>query len=87
MSEMTPQLPGPATITDREHEAWHWVAGGKTNGEIALILGCCEATVKKHLQRLYPKIGVDTRTAAAIAYLQASSGPGKAPDPPLTSDL
>jgi DNA-binding CsgD family transcriptional regulator len=59
----------------------HWVAEGKGNSEIGRILGCSEATVKKHLQHLFPKLGVESRTAAAIAYMQASSRPERTADP------
>ena len=41
-----------------------WVARGKSNAEIAAILGIKPATVGKHLERIYPKLGVENRTAA-----------------------
>ena len=43
----------------------HWVSHGKSNWEVALILGCVEQTVKKHLQRINQKLGVENRVAAA----------------------
>jgi DNA-binding CsgD family transcriptional regulator len=52
-------------LTPREHEVMHWVANGKSNWETARILGCSEQTVKKHLQRIYRKLGVENRMAAA----------------------
>ncbi len=84
MSAPTPQFPSLATLTAREHEVMHWVAEGKSNGDIGRILGCTECTVKKHLQHIFTKLGVETRTAAAIMYLQAiveaarstAAGPG-----------
>ena len=39
--------------------------GGKSNSEIAAILGLKTATVGKHLERIYPKLGVENRTAEA----------------------
>ena len=57
-----------AGLTARETEVLQWVAQGKTNGEIAIILGTKPATIKKHLERIYSKLGVETRTAA-VAYL------------------
>jgi DNA-binding CsgD family transcriptional regulator len=69
---LSPLLP---TLTIREHEVLRWVAEGKANGDIGRILGCSEGTVKKHLQHIFPKLGVETRTPAAIAYLQAGTGP------------
>ena len=49
----------------REAEVLYWVAKGKTNRDIGDILGSSPATVKKHLERVYVKLGVETRTAAA----------------------
>ncbi|MNW01737.1 Bacterial regulatory protein, luxR family [compost metagenome] len=43
----------------------YWLAQGKINRDIADIVGCSPATVKKHLERIYAKLGVETRTAAA----------------------
>ena len=76
MSATSPQLPQFATLTLREHEVLHWVAEGKANGDIGRIVGCSEGTVKKHLQHIFPKLGVETRTAAAIAYVRGSSDAG-----------
>ena len=53
-------------LTEREAEVLYWVAQGKTSPEIAIILGAALKTVKKHLQRVYEKLGVETRTAAAM---------------------
>ncbi|MBI3030563.1 MAG: LuxR family transcriptional regulator [Candidatus Rokubacteria bacterium] len=58
-------------LTQREGEVLVWVAEGKTNEEVATILGLSPLTVKKHLERIYQKLGVETRTAAARA-LQAT---------------
>ena len=52
-------------LTMREAEVLYWVAKGKTNRDIGDILGSSPATVKKHLERVYVKLGVETRTAAA----------------------
>jgi len=52
-------------LTLREAEVLYWVANGKTNRDIGDILGSSPATVKKHLERVYVKLGVETRTAAA----------------------
>ena len=52
-------------LTLREAEVLYWVAKGKTNRDIGDILGASPATVKKHLERVYVKLGVETRTAAA----------------------
>ncbi|MCP4596358.1 response regulator transcription factor [Neptuniibacter sp.] len=57
-------------ITDRESEVLHWIANGKTNREIAEILGMSPRTVNKHLEQLFPKLGVENRTAAAGVALR-----------------
>jgi DNA-binding CsgD family transcriptional regulator len=46
-----------------------WVARGKTNREIAETLWITPATVRKHLENIYAKLGVRTRTAAATRLL------------------
>jgi DNA-binding CsgD family transcriptional regulator len=53
-----------------------WVAQGKTNGEIACILGISESTVKKHLLDIFAQLGVETRSAATRRALEILSAPG-----------
>ena len=52
-------------LTLREAEVLYWVVKGKTNRDIGDILGSSPATVKKHLEHVFVKLGVETRTAAA----------------------
>ena len=52
-------------LTAREAEVLYWVVKGKINRDIGDILGASPATVKKHLERILAKMGVETRTAAA----------------------
>lgn len=52
-------------LTAREAEVLYWVVKGKTNKDIGDILGSSPMTVKKHLERVFVKMGVETRTAAA----------------------
>ena len=59
-------------LTSREAEVLHWIAQGKTNGEIATILGTQTGTVKKHVEHIFEKLGVETRTAAATVALASS---------------
>jgi DNA-binding CsgD family transcriptional regulator len=54
-----------ARLTPREQQVLEWVAEGKTNAEIAQILVAAPGTVRKHLEHVYAKLGVHTRTAAA----------------------
>lgn len=52
-------------LTTRESEVLFWIANGKTNKEISEILGMGVRTVNKHLEQIFPKLGVENRTAAA----------------------
>jgi len=71
--EKTRELPADAPfdraaapLTPREREVLDWVAAGKTNRDVAAILGASPRTVEKHLERIYEKLGVETRTAAVM---------------------
>jgi DNA-binding NarL/FixJ family response regulator len=57
-------------LTPRAAEALLWLAQGKTNSDIATILGITESTVKKHVQEMFEKLGVETRGAAAVRALE-----------------
>lgn len=54
-----------AALTPRETEVLSWVAKGKTNRDVADILGMSARTVSKHLEHVFEKLGVETRAAAA----------------------
>lgn len=60
-------------LTEREAEVLLWVAQGKTNGDIAGILGAAENTVKKHLQNIFEKLGIESRNAATVQALELLS--------------
>lgn len=57
-------------LTAREAEVLYWVIQGKTNRDIAEILSLSPRTVHKHLEHVFEKLGVETRTAAAALALQ-----------------
>lgn len=57
-----------AALTGREVDVLEWVAKGKTNRDIGDILGMSPRTVNKHLEHIYQKLGVETRTAAVAQY-------------------
>ena len=61
-------------LTAREAEVLHWVARGKTNRDIGDILGLSPRTVTKHMEHILPKLGVETRTAAAALVLARVRG-------------
>jgi DNA-binding NarL/FixJ family response regulator len=63
-------------LTPREAEVLCWVAQGKTNPDIAIILGMSEGTVKKHLEHIFQKMGVESRNAATLKALEILSTTG-----------
>lgn len=76
--EFKPDFSTPAPLlklglTPRVAEVLLWVAQGKTNGDIATILGISESTVKKHLLEIFGKLGVETRSAATLRALETLS--------------
>jgi DNA-binding CsgD family transcriptional regulator len=56
-------------LTDREAEVLGLVAEGRTNGEIATALSISPGTVKKHLDHIYDKLDVRSRTEAVVKSL------------------
>jgi DNA-binding CsgD family transcriptional regulator len=60
---------GEVELTVRESEVMGWVAHGKTNAQIAELLWLAPSTVRKHLENVYGKLGVSTRTAAVARFL------------------
>lgn len=66
----TPLLDIPVPgLTPRESEVMHWLACAKTDAEIAALLSISPRTVQKHLEHIYVKLGVETRTAAVMRAL------------------
>ena len=61
----------PDGMTSREAQVLRELSRGKSNKEIARDLGVSPKTVDNHLQNLYPKIGAESRTAAALYAMQA----------------
>ncbi|WP_088889767.1 helix-turn-helix domain-containing protein [Leptolyngbya ohadii] len=57
-------------LTKREAEVLFWIAKDKSNAGIAKVLDCCEGTVRKHLENLYKKLGVQTRIGAVMVALE-----------------
>lgn len=58
-------------LSGRESEVLRWVALGKSDRQIGAILRISPRTVQKHLQKLYVKLGVENRTAAAMRLRRA----------------
>ena len=63
-AEATPTPMAQFSLTPRENDVLGWLAKGKTNRDIAEILGMSPRTVNKHLEHIFIKLGVETRSAA-----------------------
>jgi DNA-binding CsgD family transcriptional regulator len=61
-------------ITAREAEVLLWVAQGKSNAEVGVILGMAEKTVKQHLGSIFAKLGLENRNAATLQAVEVLSG-------------
>jgi DNA-binding CsgD family transcriptional regulator len=66
---LEPATLGVLGLSRRECEVLVWVAEGKTNAEIAVILGTSARTIDKHVEHVLRKLGVETRTAAVARAL------------------
>jgi DNA-binding NarL/FixJ family response regulator len=62
-------------LSPREAQVLLWIAQGKNNEEIGLILGASRNTIKKHVLHVLEKLGVETRNAAAIGAIELLSAP------------
>lgn len=62
-------------LTEREAETLLWVAQGKSNADIAMILGNSEKTVKKIMGNIFEKLGLESRTAAALRAVEILAAP------------
>jgi DNA-binding NarL/FixJ family response regulator len=56
-------------LTDREQEIATHISQGKSNGDIALLLGVSENTIKNHVSRIFDKLGCGNRTGLATAVI------------------
>jgi DNA-binding CsgD family transcriptional regulator len=65
-------------LTPREADVLTWVAQGKTNRDVGDILGMSPRTVNKHLEHIYVKLGVETRSAAAAFLMSRKHGAAEA---------
>ena len=61
-------------LTPREAEVLLWIAQGKSNPEIAVILGMSAPTAKKHAANIFEKLGCETRAAAIVQALECLTG-------------
>jgi DNA-binding NarL/FixJ family response regulator len=61
------------SLSPRESQVLLWIARGKSNRDIAAILGLSPRTVNKHLEQVFTKLGVENRTSAAAHAIHALS--------------
>src|ERR1051325_8116288 len=61
-------------LSEREAEVLLWVAQGKSNADVGGILGVSDKTVKKHMGNIFEKLGLESRTAAALRAVEILSG-------------
>lgn len=61
---LSPESFSHLPVTKRESEILFWIAQGKTDPEIAILCGISIRTVQKHVENIYTKLGVESRTAA-----------------------
>jgi DNA-binding CsgD family transcriptional regulator len=69
------ELRGEPNLTPRQWEVLRQVATGASNTQIARALGLSEATVRKHLENVFLRLGVQSRTEAVarvLAFLDAA---------------
>jgi DNA-binding NarL/FixJ family response regulator len=57
-------------VTAREAEVLLWVAQGKSNADVAALLGMSEKTVKQHLGNIFEKLGCENRTSASLLAIE-----------------
>jgi DNA-binding CsgD family transcriptional regulator len=75
-ADMPAEFSSELGLTSREGEVLSWLSKGKTNRDIAQILGLSPRTVDKHLEQIYSKLGVENRTAAAAIAVNAKNRKG-----------
>lgn len=64
-------------LTARESEVLFWIARGKSNPDIATILGAGLRTIHKHVENIFRKLGCETRAAAAVTALEVLRAGGR----------
>ncbi len=61
-------------LTPRQRTILERIARGETDAQIAAAIGIAAATVNKHLEQIYRRLGVHTRTAAAAVTSRSVTG-------------
>lgn len=66
-------------LTPREAEVLLWISRGKSNHDIAVILGAKTGTICKHVEHIFGKLNVENRTTAAVIALETCRSIGQTP--------
>jgi len=74
-------LAARAGLTPREADVLHWLALGKSNAEIGVLLRLRLATVKGYVASIFDKLGVDNRFAAVLRARELCAGAPITDDP------
>lgn len=61
-------------LSNREAEVLYWLAEGKSNEAIAILLGLSKRTIEKHVERILSKLAVESRTSAALRAAACRQG-------------
>jgi DNA-binding CsgD family transcriptional regulator len=68
--EPAPQLLQQLGLTPRQAEVLFWISRGKTNAEIGIILGASVHTINRHVEAIFQRLNVESRSAAMVAALE-----------------
>lgn len=69
---LSPESFGHLPVTKREGQILFWITQGKADADIATLCGISIRTVQKHVENIYTKLGVETRTAAMLRALETA---------------
>ncbi len=68
-NQTSSQVGKSRSLTKRELEVCRWIADGKANKEIAIIMGISYRTVEKHVEHILQKLGMENRMQILIHIL------------------
>jgi DNA-binding CsgD family transcriptional regulator len=68
------QVAGRLGLTPRQGDVLYWIAEGKSNEEIGLILGAKVRTIAKHVEQIFTRIGVENRSSATRLWHDCAAG-------------
>lgn len=69
--KLSPNMMEALGLTPRQAEVLYWMSRGKSDEVIGELLGTSRRTIEKHAEHIFSKLGVDSRTAAAVAAIES----------------